>query len=240
MKMKRLIVLSMIALFTVGSVSVASAQQDKNSKKVVATTDFTPEELAKMKSVGVTPDQMLGIRKSGMTLDEFVAIRNASIAREEAITFENAKLSPSRTSIVKPEYYVVAKGESVRIKCLMDSKTLRFEIKGVGEATQEDLNKGEWIPSVKLEESGFIRYRVTRSFGKLNPNEEDRIIPMVNGFFIVVVDADKIEEVRAKYKEFSDKKDYIGRSQYIIEVVGEDFYNKAADEHQAALKARSL
>ncbi len=110
---------------------------------------------------------------------------------------------------------VLTKGDSTRIKFLINPrKIIRFEAFGYGEASPEDIKKGEWIITVRPEKTMHLKFRITLVNGSST---------MSGQFFVVV---DNPNEIKAEYKQLPREK----RTAYIKKLVGEEFYDKCMNE----------
>lgn len=134
--------------------------------------------------------------------------------------FDNYKLTPEEGtygSINDRDY--VKKGESFRIKFSFDPRrvfSLKL-VKGHSDnpmATPKDLQKGEWIVEVTPEKSMEISVAVE--------NTRPGIISY-DKRFVLVIEPDKYDEVKAKFDEFKANKDVEGRRRYFRELGGEEY-----------------
>ena len=153
------------------------------------------------------------------------AVKKRQMAHDESITFKNMDLITGQFFLqrAEAEYNVIGKGESTRIKYLIrPQRVIRLEVDGVGEMSQEDLKKGEWIITVKPEKTSWIQYRRTDIIG-------NNALSVLGGIFIIVVEPDKVQEVKDKFKEFSKNLDYKGKKEYIKQLVGEEYYNEVSN-----------
>lgn len=134
--------------------------------------------------------------------------------------FDNYKLTPEEGtygSINDRDY--VKKGESFRIKFSFDPRrvfSLKL-VKGHSDnpmATPKDLQKGEWIVEVTPEKSMEVSVAVE--------NTRPGVISY-DKRFILVIEPDKYDEVKAKFDEFKANKDVQGRMKYFRELGGEEY-----------------
>ena len=148
---------------------------------------------------------------------ETKAVKQNMTAQEK---FDNYKLTPEEGtygSINDRDY--VKKGESFRIKFTFDPRrvfSLKL-VKGHSDnpmATPKDLQKGEWIVEVTPEKSMEVSVAVE--------NTRPGVISY-DKRFVLVIEPDKYDEVKAKFDEFKANKDVQGRMKYFRELGGEEY-----------------
>ncbi len=206
MKIKSLIALVMLAMLSLGSVESVIAQTRAKVTKEVSKD-------RKKKNLKMSPEELKEYR------------RKMYLRQQDSITFYNAKLAPGQYFLKRVENDVIAKGDSTRIKYLLDPKQiLRFEVEGYGEASPEDIKNGVWILTVKPEKTTAIVERKTLVIG-----HDEKIFSEKGCAFIIVTDADKVEDIRAKIKSFSDSMDYKGREMYKKQLIGEELVKQAIE-----------
>jgi hypothetical protein len=211
MKLQSFLGLLLVALLAIGSVDTASAQREKKNRRKKAKIENV--ENAKI------PDYKRIMDSLANDKDELARRQRAldSLKKAQAAeTFDNAKL-PSYLSCkrVLDNSWILAKGDSTRIKYLINPQmVIRLEVFGYGEATPEDIKKGEWIITVRPEKTMHLETRLTYDDGQSS----------MNGIFLVVVDDhNKVAELKANYNKLQGPK----KDAYLRELVGEKFFDES-------------
>ncbi len=208
MKLKSFVGLLLVAILAIGSIDTASAQREKKNRRKKDKTENIKSSNNLRKSMESPTYEELSKMDREMT---------DSIKRAlETETFDNAIL-PFYMSCrhILDNGSVLTKGDSTRIKFLINPrKIIRFEAFGYGEASPEDIKKGEWIITVRPEKTMHLKFRITLVNGSST---------MSGQFFVVV---DNPNEIKAEYKQLPREK----RTAYIKKLVGEEFYDKCMNE----------
>jgi hypothetical protein len=208
MKLKSFVGLLLVAILTIGSIDTASAQREKKNRRKKDKTENIKSPNNLRKSMESPTYEEL----SKMDREMADSIKRAL----DTETFDNAIL-PFYMSCrhILDNGSVLTKGDSTRIKFLINPrKIIRFEAFGYGEASPEDIKKGEWIITVRPEKTMHLKFRITLVNGSST---------MSGQFFVVV---DNPNEIKAEYKQLPREK----RTAYIKKLVGEDFYDKCMNE----------
>jgi hypothetical protein len=208
MKLKSFVGLLLIAILAIGSIDTASAQREKKNRRKKDKTENIKSPNNLRKSMESPTYEEL----SKMDREMADSIKRAL----DTETFDNAIL-PFYMSCrhILDNGSVLVKGDSTRIKFLINPrKIIRFEAFGYGEASPEDIKKGEWIITVRPEKTMHLKFRITLVNGSST---------MSGQFFVVV---DNPNEIKAEYKQLPREK----RTAYIKKLVGEEFYDKCMNE----------
>ena len=208
MKLKSFVGLLLVAILAIGSIDTASAQRKKKNRRKKDKTENIKSPNNLRKSMESPTYEEL----SKMDREMADSIKRAL----DTETFDNAIL-PFYMSCrhILDNGSVLTKGDSTRIKFLINPrKIIRFEAFGYGEASPEDIKKGEWIITVRPEKTMHLKFRITLVNGSST---------MSGQFFVVV---DNPNEIKAEYKQLPREK----RTAYIKKLVGEEFYDKCMNE----------
>ncbi len=134
---------------------------------------------------GLVPDPTLGKESYNSKNFDIEIPDTKNILKEETEYFENVKNDVSELRMVR-EHYVIAKGDSTRVKFLFNKDKIKhIKFNGLGSTTDADIQKGEFVVTVSPNKS-------TR-YGGVMTRKDGHKVPM--GFRIVVVDPDKYDEV---------------------------------------------
>jgi hypothetical protein len=208
MKLKSFVGLLLVAILAISSIDTASAQRKKKNRRKKDKTENIKSSNNLRKSMESPTYEEL----SKMDREMADSIKRAL----DTETFDNAIL-PFYMSCrhILDNGSVLTKGDSTRIKFLINPRRIiRFEAFGYGEASPEDIKKGEWIITVRPEKTMHLKFRITLVNGSST---------MSGQFFVVV---DNPNEIKAEYKQLPREK----RTAYIKKLVGEEFYDKCMNE----------
>ncbi len=212
MKLQSFLGLVLVAVLAIGSVDTASAQREKKNRRKKAKIENV--ENAKI------PNDVKRI------LDSITNDKNELARRQRALdaqkkaqaaeTFDNAKLSNGGFwKYVLDNGSVLVKGDSTRIKFLINPRRIiRFEVFGYGEASPEDIQKGEWIITIRPEKTMHLKFRLTYSDGQSS----------MAGKYITVTDDPQ------KFKDEYKKLPFYQRNAFYRKFVGEKFYDECEKE----------
>jgi hypothetical protein len=208
MKLKSFVGLLLVAILAIGSIDTASAQRKKKNRRKKDKTENIKSPNNLRKSMESPTYEEL----SKMDREMADSIKRAL----DTETFDNAIL-PFYMSCrhILDNGSVLTKGDSTRIKYLINPKmVIRLEVFGYGEATPEDIKKGEWIITVRPEKTMHLKTRLTYSDGQST---------MAGKYILVVDDPQKFKD---EYNKLPREK----KNEFYRQAIGETFYDECEKE----------
>ncbi len=200
-----ILLLSIVALLTVGAVNTASAQRDKKQRQKREKTELVQKNETQENTVSQSAKQN--------AIKDIESLYAANTAK-----FDSAKMIGNLTFDVI-EHPFLRKGESTRVKILINPQFVTaLEIKGYGKATPEDIKKGCYTITFKAEESTFLMYKFSYKL-----NGQENTYTSVRGNFIIVTEPENIIEYTIKQNEYIENNDYQSLIKFRKEIVGEEF-----------------
>ncbi len=208
-----ILLLSIVALLTVGAVNTASAQRDKKQRQKREKTELVQKNETQENTVSQSAKQN--------AVNDIESLYAANTAK-----FDSLKMTGNIIMGPLIEHPVIRKGDSTRVKFLIDPQVVTaLEVKGYGKATPEEIKSGCYTITIKTEETIHIMCKFSyKQNGQENTNTS------VIGNFIIVTEPENIIEYTTRLNGYIENNDYQSFMKFRKEIVGDEFMKKSFEQ----------